>query len=195
MQGVKEEVTFVDIYQMSGIDKRIDFIIEHYPHFIRMLDAFEVGLITNIKRERRYNRCAENGEIGVRIQASGHADPTGNEGSTNGDLRTYIRQGNFIAALKGTDNFFTYKNQIITLKDMRDDYEVVSAVVDSLNDEQPQYVSYLQRERTITETAEAEGVTEEAIRSRFYRVRKLLIKRTKTFMKNNSKYSLLLKGA
>lgn len=195
MKGVKEEVTFVDIYQMSGIDKRIDFIIDHYPYFIRMLDAFEVGLITNIKRERRYNRCAGNGEIGVRVQTSGNPDPTGNEGSTNGDLRTYIRQGNFMAALKGTDNFFTYKSQIITLMDMRDDYEIVSAAVDSLNDEQPQYVSYLQKERSIAETAETEGVTEEAIRSRFYRGRKLLIKRTKTFMQNNSKYSLLLKGA
>ena len=195
MQGVQEEVTFVDIYQMSGIDKRISFIIDHYPHFIRMLDAFEVGLITNIKRERRYNRCAENGDVGVRVQTSGHADPTGNEGSTNGDLQKYIRQGNYKAALKGTDNFFTYRSQIITLMDMRDDYEVVSAAVDSIRDEEPQYVRYLQRENSITETAEAEGVTEEAIRSRFYRVRKLLVKRTKFFMQNNSKYSLLKEGA
>ena len=73
-----------------------------FPRQIRMLDAFEVGLITNIKRERRYNRCAGNGEIGVRVQTSGNPDPTGNEGATNGDLRTYIRQGNFKAALKGT---------------------------------------------------------------------------------------------
>ena len=193
MQGVKEEVTFVDIYQMLGIDEKIDFIIDHISRLDRMMNAFEVGLITNIQRERRYNRCAENGELGVRVQTSGHADPTGNEGSTNGDLQKYIRQGNYMAALKGTDNFF--KNQIITLQDMRDDYGIISSVVDSMGDEHEQYIKYLYKKNSIARAAEAEGVSTEAIKSRFYRAKKEIREASKAWMINSNKYSLLKKGA
>ncbi|MBQ3795197.1 MAG: hypothetical protein II842_02750 [Butyrivibrio sp.] len=195
MQGVKEEVTFVDIYQMLGIDEKIDFIIDHISRLDRMMNAFEVGLITNIQRERRYNRCAENGELGVRVQTSGHADPTGNEGSTNGDLQKYIRQGNYMAALKGTDNFFKYKNQIITLQDMRDDYGIISSVVDSMGDEHEQYIKYLYKKNSIARAAEAEGVSTEAIKSRFYRAKKEIREASKAWMINSNKYSLLKKGA
>lgn len=195
MQGIQEEVTFVDIYQMLGVDERIDFIIEHFSRLRGMMDAFEVGLITNIKRERRYNRFSDNGSLGVRVQTSGHADPTGNEGTTNVDLKTYIRQGDYIAALKGTVNFFKYRAQIITLQDMREDYEIISAAVDSLRDECDVYVRYLYKEKNIAKAAEDEGVSEEAIKSRFYRAKKLLVKRTKAQILNNSEYSLLKKGA
>ena len=194
MQGVKDEVTFVDIYQMMGIDEKIDFIIDHIARLDRMMNAFEVGLITNIQRERRYNRCAENGELGVRVQTSGHADP-GNEGSTNGDLQKYIRQGNYMAALKGTDNFFKYKAQIITLQDMRDDYRIISAVVDSMGDEYDQYIKYLYKKNSIARAADAEGVSTEAIKSRFYRAKKEIRETSKAWMINSNKYSLLKKGA
>ena len=195
MRGVKEEVTFVDIYQKSGIDERIDFLIEHYTDLLLMLDAFEVGLINNIKRERRYNRSAEKGDVGVRIQTSGLPDPTGNEGTTNADLKTFIREGDYMAALKGTDNFMKYRAQIITMLDMREDYAVVNAAVNFIKKKHGLYVKHLLGENSIASAAEAEGVTEEAIKSRFYRSKLVLIKVTKDCMQTNYNYSLLKKGA
>jgi DNA-directed RNA polymerase specialized sigma24 family protein len=100
-----------------------------------------------------------------------------------------------MAALKGTDNFFKYKAQIITLQDMRDDYRIISAVVDSMGDEYDQYIKYLYKKNSIARAADAEGVSTEAIKSRFYRAKKEIRETSKAWMINSNKYSLLKKGA
>jgi len=57
---------------------------------------------------------------------------------------------------------------------MREDYEIISAVVDSLRDECEVYVNYLYKENSITQAAEDERVSEEVIKSRFYRAKSFL---------------------
>ena len=100
-----------------------------------------------------------------------------------------------MSALKGTDNYMKYRAQIITMLDMREDYAVVSAAVNYIKKKHGLYVKYLLGENSIASAAEAEGVTEEAIKSRFYRSKLSLIKVTKDCMQTSCNYSLLKKGA
>ena len=72
------EESIVKIYAEAEDKERINIILEHFDNFIMLIDLFEEDLRNTLKEEKLYNKRAERGDPGVRVQTSGTGDPTGN---------------------------------------------------------------------------------------------------------------------
>ena len=68
----------IKVYAQADSAKKVDIIIRYYPNFMGIVESYTDGLRYMIENEKAFNRQANRGELGVRVQAKGnHSDITG----------------------------------------------------------------------------------------------------------------------
>ena len=177
----------VELYSDSSITKRVDIILDNFSCFERMLSGYEKSLSASIKRERDLNRRKSMGDLGIRVQTSHISNPTCDEVCNRIEIEEAIHNGDWKKALVGADDFFKHRNEIITIELMRNDYDIVSGQLDSLdNEDYLLYTKYLNSSKTYIELAEDFGLTFDAVRTRVYRSRARVKKNSIAFMMEDS---------
>ena len=182
----------VELYSTSSTSKRVDIILNNFAGFERILSGYEKSLSATIKREREFNRRQRLGDIGIRVQTSGISDPTCNEVVNRLEIQEAIHRGDWRNALKDADDFFKHCNEIQTIELMRNDYDIVSGQLDSLNDDDYRlYVKYLNTNMTYIELADDFGLTHDAVRTRLYRSRATVKANSIFFMESDTDSDLI----
>ena len=73
------KANIIKVYAQADSAKKVDIIIRYYPNFMGIVESYTDGLRYMIENENAFNRQANRGELGVRVQAKGkHSDITGN---------------------------------------------------------------------------------------------------------------------
>lgn len=191
---VRNNSKIISIYNMASPEDKVIFVLENYSRFIPMINAYECGLVDDIIQERIYNRRRSNGDLGVRVQTSYISKPTESEGDLDTIVRDAVRDGDYVTALHGADNYEVHKNEIMTLWYMRRAYKLVEGQLGAL--EEGLYKRYLMHEFDLLSAAESEGVSVDAIKQRFRKAKKTVINGAAPWIrKQDHYYSIFAKGA
>ena len=192
---VLDNSSIVNVYRVASPEGKIRIILANYSNFISIVNAYECGLADTINEERIYNRRKAMGDLGVRVQSSTMSNPTATEGESFSSIINAVREGDYITALKGADRYEEHKAEILTLRHMRKTYKHVSNQLGCLGDRYKPFMSYIMHETDLAEIAEAEGVTVEAIKQRFRKAKKIVIKGAVHWIDEQMDYFVLEKGA
>lgn len=77
---MESEAISIDEYLDSDVGQRFDFLYENYAVLKAIIKDYREDIITDVIEMKSYNRRAENGELGVRVQVSiGVSNPTMNK--------------------------------------------------------------------------------------------------------------------
>ena len=79
-----EAKAIIKIYADASPGAKVDIICKNYPNFLGILDGYTEGLLYKIENEKEYNKKADCGELGVRVQSSGRcSDKTATQAINN----------------------------------------------------------------------------------------------------------------
>lgn len=173
-------------YYCASVTRRIELILKYYPRIDGIIRIYESGLFSEIKDEREARIREMCSDPGVRIQSSNIGNPTQTEAELNQEIATAIRCGDYRTALRDTENYERHKMGILTLKNMRDDYKVVTDIVKCFGrDDDGLYESYLMKKKDLFSIAEEQGVGIDAIKKRFSKSKKEVIINSENFILGN----------
>lgn len=65
------KANIIKVYAQADSAKKVDIIIRYYPNFMGIVESYTDGLRYMIENEKAFNRQANRGELGVRVQAKG----------------------------------------------------------------------------------------------------------------------------
>ena len=66
------KANIIKVYAQADSAKKVDIIIRYYPNFMGIVESYTDGLRYMIENEKAFNRQANRGELGVRVQAKGN---------------------------------------------------------------------------------------------------------------------------
>lgn len=189
------EANFYEVYLNQGYEQRINMILKNYTSFPRMIDGFEEELCDTIIEERAYNRRTEMGDLGVRVQTSGHSDPTFKAAMNHLTTLEIIRKEDLRSgALAGTDEVEKHIMEIRVLNMMRNDYKsVVRAIGATLDDDERDELELtLKRKGQIAMISEERGIEVDSVRKRLKRSRLKVRKQAIVYMEKRYKENSLI---
>ncbi len=164
--------SIVDDYVVADDEARVDIILDNYAGFNRKLDGYVKSLCASIQNERLVNHRKELGDLGVRVQTSNISNPTRNEACGRAEIEEAINSGDWITALKGSDDVLGRRYIVETIGQMRYHYDIVCGMVDGLDDEEYVVFSkYLETHMSYYELADLFKTTYSAVKSKIYRAR------------------------
>ena len=162
----------VDQYVDADDGARVDIILNNYTGFTRMLDGYVKSLSASILDERNDNYRSSLGNLGVRVQSSNISNPTFNDAAGRTDIEAAINAGDWISALKGSNDVLDRRSVVETIGKMRYHYDIVSGQVEALEDKDYKvFMKYLDSDMTYDELADFFKTTYESIKTRVYRAR------------------------
>ena len=185
----------VDVYRKASAEEKVRIIMEHYSSFMFIVNAYESDLIDTIKEERFYNRRKANGDLGIRGQSSNISNPASDEGDNEVSIKDAVRLGDYVTALRGADRYEEHKAEILTLYCMRKDFSTVDGQLGCLKNGDEMFKRYLMHEFNLATIADSEGVTVEAVKQRFRKAKKKVIRGAVHWINVRSKYIVLSRGA
>ena len=154
------------------------------------MDGYENGIQYLIINERRTNRRNANGDPGVRVQTSGTSDPTASAAIDNVMLSQAFASGDLDKELEDTDNADQYRIEARLIRDMREDYALATAQIQTLSlSEKKLLVPYLQGEKKIIEIATENNVEYSSVKTCICRARGHLKERVTVFLE--TKYAFI----
>lgn len=192
---VRNSSQIVDIYGRADTEGKIRIVLDNYITFMNMVNAYEDGLIDEIKEERMTNRRLKHGDLGVRVQTSGYSNPTSSEGDEDVEVETAVKAGDYITALRGADCYDYHKAEIVTLRNMRHDFVRVCQQFGAAGKDGKLFERYLLQEFDLIDIADTEGLTIDAVKQRFRRVRKIITEGASRWIKKSDEYFVMKKGA
>ena len=118
------KANIIKVYAQADSAKKVDIIIRYYPNFMGIVESYTDGLRYMIENEKAFNRQANRGELGVRVQAKGnHSDITGNSAVASVMTREALVACDFSGdVLEGVDRQEEFKQEAFTLRTMRLDF-------------------------------------------------------------------------
>lgn len=160
-------------YEIADSGKRIDIICKYYPCFMDIVDNFIEDMEEDIKEEQDYNRRAELGDLGVRVQTSGLSNPTQRDGVRHSALHTAILTGDFSGGeLDGVSNVEEYLQDAALVRVMIDDYSKFEKRVKELVPRDKElFVAYLKQETSFMDIAESGGIQYESAKQKVRRIK------------------------
>ena len=192
---VEDSSQIVYIYNINDSVGKVRTVLDNYPTFLNMVNVYEFGLINKIREERVTNRRISRGELGVRVQTSNQSNPTSTEGDERDEISNAVKAGDYITALRGADDFDLHRAEILSLKNMREDYALVCRQFGAVGDDGKLLERYLSHELDLITIADSEGVTLEAIKQRFKKAKKKIIKGCVRWIHESEEYFVMEKGA
>ncbi len=129
------ENDFLHIYRNADPKKKLDILLKNYSAVPRKIDFFQIKIRNDIKNEQEYLRGQRRGEIGVRVQTSKKSNPTEEEAISNLTLDEAFLTGEINrSVLNGIENASKYEADIKTVSVLKSDYELLSLIVDNLDE-------------------------------------------------------------
>ena len=117
------------------------------------------------------------------------------DGDERDEISNAVKAGDYITALRGADEFEEHKAEITSLKNMREDYALVCSQFGTAGKDGKLFERYLSHEFDLLTIADTEGVSLDAIKQRFRRVRKIIILGAVRWIHRSEEYYVLQKGA
>ena len=167
-----KEKDFLTEYRGSDAEGRLNLMIDNYSSFPKIIRKMEVKTKYRIKCEKEYARSRARGELGVRVQTSNLSDPTFDEAATNIMIDKALETGEAEGGiLKGIENVAQYEADIRIISIMRMDFELLSEIVEDLNDEFCWMKDFLTKQKMLKEIASERGVSYDTIKRKAYELR------------------------
>lgn len=160
-------------YGEATRERRIDMICKYYPCFLEIVENFIDDMEEDIKNEQDYNRRAEYGDLGVRVNTSSISKVTQNKAIRNISLRDAILSGDFDGGeLDDTDHTEDFIYNSMTVRSMIDDYNKFEKKLKNLlPGDRKLFVTYLQQEIDLAQIAEDTGINYESAKQKIRRIK------------------------
>ena len=111
------------------------------------------------------------------------SDPTARKAINNVITREALINCDFSGnVLDGVDQAEVYIRDAYILRDMRKDYNLFNSQLGILGTEKETFTKYLQKEKTISDIAEDQGITYESARQQMQKIKVRMKKQVKRFM-------------
>ena len=192
---VKNSAQIVYFYNISDPEGKVNLVLDNYANFMSMVNVYECGLINQIREERTTNKRIDRGELGVRIQTSTLGNPTASEVDDRDEIERAVKAGDYITALRGADFFELHRAEILSLRNMREDYDLICCQFGAVGEDGKLFKRYLSHEFDLLTIADTEGVSLDAIKQRFRRVRKMIVNGCVHWIHESEEYYVMKKGA
>ena len=168
-----KEKDYLTAYRSLNAEGRLNLMINNYSTFPKIIRKMEVKTRYRIKSEKEYMRSHSRGELGVRVQSSKLSDPTFEEASTNIMLDKAMETGEAEGGLlNGIENAERYEADIRIISIMRMDYELLSEIVEDLDEDESCWMKdFLTKRKLLKEIASERGLSYETIKRRAYELR------------------------
>ena len=168
-----KEKDYLTAYRSLNAEGRLNLMINNYSTFPKIIRKMEVKTRYRIKSEKEYMRSHLRGELGVRVQSSKLSDPTFEEASTNIMLDKSMETGEAEGGLlNGIENAERYEADIRIISIMRMDYELLSEIVEDLDEDESCWMKdFLTKRKLLKEIASERGLSYETIKRRAYELR------------------------
>lgn len=172
MKKAKPE-RLVDAYSQADVRGRINIIMANYSNFEIMVNGMEESLIYLIISDRRSACSRASDELGIRVQTSGNGDTTASEAMTRVRLVRAFRSGNMEAELRNMDCADAYRREAQTIRDMREDYDLLKAQIKMLPFYEYRILdSYLKRTSSLVQMADEFKTSYSSVKDTLYRAKK-----------------------
>ena len=173
MAGNKKDEDLITLYRSAKADGRFKLMMDNYAVFPKAIRKAEMKIRYMIQAEREYMRSKARGDLGVRVDGSGHSDLTADEAISNSILDEAITTGVITRGLlKGLDKAKEYEADIRTLGIMRMDYELLKEIVENLEEKDSLIIrKNLEEGLLFKEIADEQGRSYEAIKKRIEKIR------------------------
>ncbi len=165
-------------YGKGSPKERVDLIYVNYLQFKSIIEGCKSKLIYEIEAEKEYIHRKDLGDLGVRVQTTGHySDRTCNQAIAKVILEDELGQEELSdGTLKGLEDSeeFIYKHRVLRM--MQREYRCFDGQLHMLPIESQRIIlPYLMHEKDYVQIADELGITVESVRKRVYRIRKELV--------------------
>ena len=170
MEGSK---SILEQYLGGTPKERWTIIYENFPNFIRLVDSFMYGIVSDIYMEKTYNRQFQSDELGVRVQTNrGNADPTCKVAMDRATILKAVRTADFSGGLlSDTDDAEKHRRNILLVQTMREEYDTFSKQVEALRPKDIVFMKpYLMQEKNLVELAIEFQIQYDYARLKAYRI-------------------------
>lgn len=176
------DIQLVEAYEKGNPHERFTLIYKNYDVFLRLVESYETGLFNRILYEREYNIRAKlrDDDLGVRINTNRISDTTAKKAIERIMIRDAIEKADFSGdILDDTDNPEKHRQDILTIRMMRREYEVFDSCLKALPEKEYSITyRYIHGDKKITEIAEEEDRAYQTIKNLVNVTKKALEKQT-----------------
>ena len=177
------DLRIIEDYPRATPDERVNMILDYYSrldYILNFLRIYLVNTITELKRAEAEEKRGEN----VRVQNSHFSDPTAETAVQHIDIEEFLNSKRSIRYMKLDDeSALLVRDRINAYRKIRKDYLMIGEHLEgSNNDRLTMYHLYLSKQKTVTDIADEQGVTERAIRNRFKNTRVEIIELVSQFI-------------
>lgn len=172
---MKAKASIITKYDEADSSGKVDLICRYYPNFLGIVDGYTEGLCYVIENEKSYNRKASRGDLGVRVQSSGHySDVTADAAIENVVTIKAIISCDFSdGILDGVDRAREFLKEALILRDMRRHYDLFNKQLGILSNEENQFFrGYLSGEQNLNDLADQAGIQYESAGQKVRRIKK-----------------------
>lgn len=168
----RKEKDFLTEYRDSDAEGRLNLMMSNYSSFPKIIRKMEGKTKYRIKCEKEYARSHARMELGCRVSTSNLSDPTFDEAVSNLMIDRAFETGEAEGGLlKGIDDAALYEADIRTIMIMRMDYELLSEIVENLDDTCCWMKEFLLKQKMLKEIAGERGVSYDTIKRKAYELR------------------------
>lgn len=167
----------VQKYAVAPAAKRVEIICKNYQNFEGIIEGKIAAMSFVITEEKAYYRKQEHGDLGVRVQSSGHYDDiTANTAINELSIKKAIMECDFSdGILEGTDHEEDFIYDACTLMKMRREYELFKSQMAYLNEKERQlFTTFLSKKKTIDDLAEELGVQYHSVVRRMNKLKQVV---------------------
>lgn len=126
---------FLDDYRNADPKTKLEILLQNYSVVPKKIEFFQIRIRNNIKNEMEYARGQRRGETGVRVNTSSKSDPTCAEAMTDFSLDEAFETGTIrLSVLNEIENGSKYEVDIKTISVLKNDYELLSLIVENLGE-------------------------------------------------------------
>ena len=177
---MESEAISIDEYLDSDVEQRFDFLYENYAVLKAIIKDYREDIITDVIEMKSYNRRAQNGELGVRVQVSiGVSNPTMNKAINHLTIAKAVDEGYLEEDFfEDTDNPDALVKRVTIYHRVNIDYQTFSSKLETLNPkEQKVMKEYLSGEKSFGDFSEEMGIDYQSAVKKIGRIKHKLIER------------------
>ncbi|WP_036613464.1 hypothetical protein [Oribacterium sp. P6A1] len=166
---------FQEKYFRSDSKGKIEMILENYITFQHQLSGIENGIKMDIKYDQDIKARNERGNLGLRVQTSCVSDPTAKEAIRNIELDRAFEENDLEMELERTGTPEVYRNQLMMLDSMRDDYHIIQIVISTLSSKDSNslndYFAYQRQNISFVDVADKKDMPVGSVYQKYWRVK------------------------
>lgn len=174
---MESEAMCIDKYLLGDVAERFNFLYENYSVLKPLIKNYREEIIMDVIEMKSYNRRANCGDLGVRVQVSlGISNPTANQAISNISIAKAVDEG-FLddEFFEDTDDPDELVRRVTIYHVVTRDYQTFISKLETLDPlEQRVLKPYLLREKSMADLAEDMGIDYRSAVKKVYRIKKRL---------------------